>query len=451
MARDYPQQYADTRERIDRHKQGGEFEVWNGRTKEFPPYKDSDDADRILKMAGAYEEDNTLEDTPEGQKTKSVTTLKNYLSALKKIAPHVALTDTTVDELNELMQAAYDGELDNVKDDGLSKGSVRVYQNALRQFYYVFDDVGVDPENIKLFQPEHEGVDPADMLKREEIQTIRDAATCSRNLALFDFLLYTGQRNTATRTLRIKDLDLEKERFRLNGEAAGLKNAEKNGKWRDLLLSAASIKQYLNTEHPAPDDPDAYVFVARPSDRLDPHTMLDPTTIGAIIGRMADRAAKECPSIEGKPTHPHALRHNFVTIALRRGMDESAIKHQIGHASDSSVMESTYAHLKDSDHIRAARDAFDLKTEDHESELTPEVCPRCGENPPADARLCPWCGLAFTPDGEAVMDDADDAVRQSYRDVDADDTDTVDKIQLMDDLLEDNDVKQALLERVEDE
>jgi hypothetical protein len=179
--------------------------------------------------------------------------------------------------------------------------------------------------------------------------------------------------------------------------------------------------------------------------------MLDPTTIGAIIGRMADRAAEECPLIEGKPTHPHALRHNFVTIALRRGMDESAIKHQIGHASDSSVMESTYAHLKDSDHIRAARDAFDLKTEDHESELTPEVCPRCGENPPADARLCPWCGLAFTPDAEAVMDDADDAVRQSYRDVDADDTDTVDKIQFLDDLLEDNDVKQALLERVEDE
>jgi hypothetical protein len=49
------------------------------------------------------------------------------------------------------------------------------------------------------------------------------------------------------------------------------------------------------------------------------------------------------------------------------------------------------------------------------------------------------------------MNDADDAVRQSYRDVDPDDDDTVDKIQFMDDLLEDPDVKQALLERVEDE
>jgi hypothetical protein len=90
--------------------------------------------------------------------------------------------------------------------------------------------------------------------------------------------------------------------------------------------------------------------------------MLDVTTLGGIVGRLAERAAKDYPAIKGKPTHPHVLRHKFVTIALRRGMDETAIKHQIGHAPDSSVMEATYAHLKDSDHIRAAREAFDLET-----------------------------------------------------------------------------------------
>jgi hypothetical protein len=270
-------------------------------------------------------------------------------------------------------------------------------------------------------------------------------------LALFDFLLYTGQRNTATRTLRIKDLDLANERFRLNTEADGLKDADSNGKWRDLLLSAATLKQYLNTEHPAPEDPEAYVFVGRPKyGGPKPHTMLDVTTIGAIVGRMADRATEECPALESKPTYPHALRHNFVTIALRRGMDESAIKHQIGHAPESSVMESTYSHLKDSDHIREAREAFDLETEEHESELTPEVCPRCGESPPESARLCPWCGLTFTPDAEKVMEDADEAVRESYREVDPEDADTMGKVQLIDELLEDAEVKQALLERMDE-
>lgn len=451
MARKYERQYQDTRERVQKHRHEGTYEVARGE-QYFPGYKDPDDAQRILKMADAYDDENLVVDTPDGQDTKSVTTLKNYLTGLKKIAPHAALTDTTATELNTVMQGFHDGDLENIKDSGLSKGSIRVYQNALRQFYYVHDDAGVNPEEITLFKPEQNPVDPADMLSRDEIQAIRDAANCMRDRALFDFLIYTGQRNTATRSLRIKDLDLENGRFRLNPDAAGLKSAEENGKWRDLLLSAASIRDYLSTEHPDPENPEAYVFVGRPKyGGPKPTTMLDVTTIGAIVGRLADRAAEEHPSIKGKPTYPHALRHNFVTIGLRRGMDESAIKHQIGHTPDSSVMESTYAHLKDSDHIREARDAFDLETEDHESELTPEVCPRCGESPPEDARLCPWCGLAFSPDAEAVMNDADDAVRQSYRDVDPDDDDTVDKIQLMDDLLEDPDVKQALLERVEDE
>lgn len=453
MARDYPQQYGDTRERIKRHRHGGEFEVWNGRTKEFPAYQDPDDADRILTMADAYEKDNMLEETPDGQQTKSVTTLKNYLSGLKKIAPHVALTDTSEEELNALMQAFYDGDVANAKDGGLSKGSVRIYQNALRQFYYVFDDVGIDPEEISLFQTEHSGVDPADMLTRDEIHAIRDSAKNPRNLALFDFLLYTGQRNTATRTLRIKDLDLENERFRLNPEATGLKQAEKNGKWRSLLLSASTIKQYLNTEHPAPEDGDAYVFVARPSDRLDPQTMLDPTTIGAVIGRMADRAAEKEPAIDSKPTHPHALRHNFVTIALRRGMDESAIKHQIGHASDSTVMESTYAHLRDSDHITEARDSFDMETKERESELTPPVCPRCGENPPGSAKLCPWCGLEFTPDAKETMEEADDDVRESYKE--ADDMEQVDAVteldEMLEDVKEDPELKAALIDKLQEE
>lgn len=449
MAREYQQQYRDTRERVMRHRYEGTYEVWNGREQYVPGFKDPEDAERILHMADAYDADNFTVIPPDGQKTKSVTTLKNYLTGLKKIAPHVALTDTNTDELNTLMQAFRDGDVENVKDGGISNGSVRNYQNALRQFYYVHADVGIAPEDIALARTEAKTVDPADMLTRDEIQAIRDEAECLRDLALFDFLLYTGQRNTATRSLKIGGLDLDNGRFRLNTDADGLKNAETNGKWRDMLLSAATIRQYLNTEHPASDAPDAYVFVGRPKyGGPDPHTMLDVTTIGGIVGRMAERAAERMPSIAGKPTYPHALRHNFVTIALRRGMHEQTIKHQIGHGPESTVMQTTYAHLKDSDHIREAREAFDLETEPAESELTPEVCPRCGENPPENARLCHWCGLPFTPDATEFVGDADDAVHESYRavDTDADDVaDTVEKIQQIEDLLADPDVRDALL------
>ena len=448
MARKYDQQYEDARERIRTHSTEGTHEVRKGKEEDHPGYVDPEDAERILTMADAYDADNPIVDCPDGQKTKSVTTLKNYLTGLNKIAPHVALTNTTATELNTVMQGFLDGDVENVKNDGLSKGSIRVYQNALRQFYYVHNNVGVDPEDITLFKTDDKAVDPGEMLTREDIQAIRDAADCMRDRALLDFLIYTGQRNTATRSLRIKDLDLENDRFRLNTDADGLKGAETNGKWRDLLLASATVKQYLNTEHPAPEDPEAYVFTSRPKyGGPQPRTMLDVTTLGGIVGRLADRAAEEHPAIASKPTYPHALRHNFVTIALRRGMDETAIKHQIGHAPNSSVMESTYAHLKDSDHIRAARDAFDLETEDHESELTPEVCQRCGESPPEDARLCPYCGLAFTPDAEKSVGDAEEAIQDSYRQTPPEGAETKEKIDLVYDLLDDPDVKAAITEQ----
>jgi len=67
------------------------------------------------------------------------------------------------------MQTFYDGDAQNVKDDELSKGTVRIYQNALPQFYYVFNDAGVNPEEVTLFKPESKSVDSADMLTRDEI------------------------------------------------------------------------------------------------------------------------------------------------------------------------------------------------------------------------------------------------------------------------------------------
>ncbi len=69
MARQYPKQYADARERVNRHSDR---------------YQDPSDADRILQMADAYDEDNLVVDTPDAQDTKSVTTLKNYLTGLKR-------------------------------------------------------------------------------------------------------------------------------------------------------------------------------------------------------------------------------------------------------------------------------------------------------------------------------------------------------------------------------
>lgn len=428
---------------------------------ESSDFVNPDNVETIKHMVKAYDDDNMLVDVPDGEQTNAVSTLENYVRKCRRVALCVDLMDTTEMEIKELLQQFKTGQHDLVKDDGLTNGSLRLYSIGLRKFYKVHADVGVDPEEIPVPTQEENSVDPEDMLTRDEIQELRSAARNNRDLALFDFLIYTGQRASATRTLQIKHLKLEDGKFRLNEEEEGLKGAAENGKWRDLLLSAASVRQWLRTGHPNPDDPEAHVFCPLPqfanggpfqedrdlSDEEVARTQMGESSVYETLRRLKERTDVE------KPLNPHALRHNFVTISLRRGVPESAIKHQLGHAPDSRVMESTYAHLKDSDHIREARDAFDLETEEMESELTPEVCPRCGENPPESAVLCPWCGLEFTPDAKEMMEEADDAVRESYQE--AEDMDQVEKVQVLDDVLEeakdDPDLKAALIKKLSEQ
>jgi integrase len=419
-----------------------------------------DNVEAIKHMAKAYHKDNMLVDVPDGEQSNAVSTLENYVRKCRRFAYDVDLKDTSEMELKELLQQFKDGSHPSVKDDGLTNGTLRLYSIGLRKFYKVHTDVGINYDNIPVPTQEESSVDPDDMLTRDEIQELRSAARNNRDLALFDFLIYTGQRASATRTLKIKHLKIEEEQFRLNGEGEGLKGADENGKWRDLLLSAASIRQWLQTGHPNPDDPEAYVFCPLPqfanggpfredrnlTDEEVAQTQMGQSSVYETLRRMKERTDVD------RPLNPHALRHNFVTIALRRGVPESAIKHQLGHAPDSRVMESTYAHLKDSDHIREARDAFNLETEEVESELTPEVCPRCGDNPPENAKLCPWCGLEFTPDAKEIIERTDEQVRESYKQ--AENMEQVEKVQLLDGLVDDAkddpELKAALIEKLQE-
>jgi len=66
-----------------------------------------------------------------------------------------------------------------------------------------------------------------------------------------------------------------------------------------------------------------------------------------------------------KPPNPHNFRHYFVTVCKRDyDMDEATIKHLIGHGPESTIMESTYQHLSDDDHIEAAEVAAGLRDEE---------------------------------------------------------------------------------------
>lgn len=146
--------------------------------------------------------------------------------------------------------------------------------------------------------------------------------------------------------------------------------------------------------------------------------------------------------------NPHAKRYNFVTICKwDYDLDNDTIKWLIGHPKDSRVMETTYSHLSDKDFADNAEGAFGLKQEENRSTLTPQQC-TCGATIEANARACSNCGIIFTPDALTAQSVAGGHENESSKQTDSEDPDTQGKLDMLDDLLEDPDVKAALLEKL---
>lgn len=285
----------------------------------------------------------------------------------------------------------------------LSNQTVRQRQAACRTFYNYTEGHPVIPEKIPLVSQGDTSVDERDMFTREEVHEMREACSNTRDRCLIELLLYTGQRIRAIQTLRVKDIDLENNVYYLNTQEEGLKGADKSGKKRPLLGATKAVREWLN-HHPT-GEPEDYLLTALPSATNTTTNKGDYISLPAIRYRL-DKIGEEA-GID-KPTNAHNFRHYFVTVAHREyEIDPSTIKHLIGHKPDSTIMESTYSHLTDEDHIQEARKSakgVGQEPQKDKGSLTPEVCPTCDENLPPAAKACPGCGMVFTPDAKQTQE-----------------------------------------------
>lgn len=360
-----------------------------------------DDNDSILEFLDAKDPECGLADDP-NDTTKANGTLAKYAYNLKRIVDlsDFDLCETTSDEINIFLDGMRKGNVDGVKDEGLTKGSVNNYQKSLRKFYQYHTDLGVDSDDIILLKPEESTVDERDIFTKEDIQEIRDAATHPRDRCLVDLLLYTGQRLSAVLNLRLKDINLEEGTFYLNTDNGDMKGAD--GK-RPLLYAEKATRDWMNS-HPTKNDPESYLITQKIDDpKVEAGSRMDNSSIYNLLQNIGDKTSVN------KPMNAHNFRHTFVTICKRNyEMDNDTIKRLIGHDMDSTVMETTYAHLTDDDVIDSAERAVGIKDEEPESPLTPDICDVCNEPIPIDdAKACPSCGMVFTPDAKAVEESID--------------------------------------------
>lgn len=396
----------------------------------------ADDREAIREFLKAKDPEDMSVSDPEGD-AKQPSTLAAYSQALRLVSTRSdrPLVEATVQDLNQLMTDCREGDVPGVKDSGLSKNTLSQHQSALRKFYRYHADLGVNPEEIVLLRPERKSVDERDMFTREEIEAMRDVITNPRDRCIFELLVNTGQRVRVIQTLRVKDVKPNEGGsgvFYLNDEIDGLKGADKNGKKRPLLGAKRAVYDWLQY-HPT-GNPDDYLITIRPSaNRGTPGETLHQTTIGGILKRIAEDA--DIDDWKNR-SNAHLFRHHFVTVAKRDyDLDNDTIKHLIGHSPDSRVMETTYQHLTDEDYINRVEVATGDKEPEESGNLTPSVCPTCGENLTPGAKACPGCGTVFAPDAKAVKEQVEDDLWDDKSEAEGAEEDAVDELKK---LLRDN-------------
>lgn len=394
---------------------------------------------------------------PDKQKDKSYSTLWGWMYRLSRVGRDLknadftenTLTDANPGDLNDLMeQGYYNGNIPNCS--GMSKATIRTYQFALRIFYRYHSDLAIDPDHVAVFSNDGDStVDPDDMLTKDEIERLKNAASHPRDKMILTLLLYTGMRSNAARTLRIKDIDLKEGTYRFNPNVEhGLKGADDRNGNRPLLLATGAVRQWINNYHPArhrDDFEDCYLITAKPNySKVRPKEAVGHNCLRYVLSNLKDTVNLN------KPLNPHALRHNFVTICKRDyDMDNDTIKWLIGHTKNSRVMETTYSHLSDMNFRQKAEHKAGLRQEVDRNTLTPKQC-SCGEMVEPTAKACSNCGIVFTPDARNVEEQMNADVKQDYRETDPSDTDTMDKLEQLDTLLDDPEIKQLLHERLDE-
>lgn len=144
----------------------------------------------------------------------------------------------------------------------------------------------------------------------EELEMIRKATKCVRDLAIVDLLYSSGVRISECTSLNIRDLNFADREMIVYG---------KGGKERVCYFNARTkieILDYLQTR----DDRDSALFVAK----REPHERLKKGGIRHML--------KDIEKETGIPNiHPHRFRRTLATNLLDKGMSLEQVQRILGH------------------------------------------------------------------------------------------------------------------------
>ena len=177
------------------------------------------------------------------------------------------------------------------------------------------------------------------VLSREEIRAIEDAATTERDKLIVRVLADTGLRVSELLGLTAADL-VEQGRDRY------VKVKGKGARERLVPLQPSlymRLRRFAERGRPH-DATSERIFVTLRHSRISgAYEPLEPRAVQELMSTLAEKAG-----VQGKPTNPHSLRHAFATWCLRRGMNPIQLQRILGHSS-LEMISNVYGHLAPTD------------------------------------------------------------------------------------------------------
>ena len=206
---------------------------------------------------------------------------------------------------NQIIQDDIKHYLSSLLDKGNDVATVALARSALRFFYDSILKRGI---TIDIKTPKKQRKLP-DVLTKDEIKRLIDAAGNLRDKLLVEFMYSAGLRVSECASLKKSDLNIE--------DKTGLLKNGKGGKDRFFILSdklTRDLNEYLT------DLGSDYIFAIG-------ETPISARRVQVIVHNLAKKANIK------KKVYCHLLRHSFATHLLEAGVDIRKIQELLAHSN----------------------------------------------------------------------------------------------------------------------
>lgn len=288
----------------------------------------------------------------------------------------------TKDDIMELM--------DTLKHRDYEENTVEDYKTTIKRFYkwLLNDDEGFPPEVAWIKRKSRIGrtKKPEDLITENEINSLIDNCTNSRDRALFSLLYDSGCRIGEILTLRIKDLIFDNYGgiVKVTGKT-GFRNVRIFGN------STIYLRNWLDS-HPDQNNPDSWLFCGYAYKTTIKKQMTYDDVHSAL------RKALKRAGIT-KRIHPHLFRHTRASIIAQKSVPTSIFESEMGWIPGSRQVR-TYVHLTGKQVDDRFLEAMGIKKkEENHEEIRPKICPRCGESNVSTSSKCRKCWLPLNEKG----------------------------------------------------